>query len=85
MSYIETMADREVLKYAVQRAIFYPHCGHLADVRTAVLVSYTHTEQGQHVNLFHEDCINFDKLVQALETEKGIEAFEVSRGKELFK
>lgn len=83
-NYVETAANRSVLKYAVQRAIFYPYCGHVADVRTAVLVDYTHEEHGQHVGLFHEQCIRYDALMEAMRTQPGIQAFEVLRGQDLF-
>ena len=38
METIERMANREILKYAVQRKMFHDCCGTIADVRKSVLV-----------------------------------------------
>lgn len=80
MDTIEKMADREILRYAVQREIFCPVSGKILDVRRSVLLM----GEGIKTYVVHADV--WDEIgYAALDacTEQGLTA-EVYDGRELF-
>lgn len=89
---LEDTINREALAYACGRAITYPQCGHITDVRQAALVTYTMTseamvkhgvDEGTYTFLVHVKCADVDGTVEALEENDGVESFEVIDGRKL--
>lgn len=81
----DTIANREALRYAVQRTIFCPQSGRVLDVRRAVLVEITMPDGKVRSGVYDADW--FDSVRHKLEV--GLEAdrmtMAVHDGRELFK
>lgn len=80
MDTIERMADREILRYAVQREIFCPASGKILDIRRAVLLM----GEGIKARVVHADVWDEHegKILAAID-EQGLTP-EVYDGRELF-
>lgn len=86
MSVLEEKMNREVLRYAVSRAISYPCCGRIADVRDAVLVM-AESDKGRGTQLYCAPCVEEGGGVESAKQRLVDLGFsvEVYEGKELFK
>jgi hypothetical protein len=82
---IETGVGRELLRYAVQRAIFCPYCQKVLDVRDAVLLDGT--GHGGRMDIMHAAEYDFviEKTgsLEKLEQKFGYKV-DILNGRELF-
>lgn len=51
-------ANREILKYAVQRKMFHDCCGTIADVRRSILIEIEVPDRGTGFKLYCRECVN---------------------------
>lgn len=82
---LEREANRQILKYAVQRTMFHDCCGTIADVRRSILFE-AEGHGGHGFKLYCPDCVEAGAGITAAVTKLESLGFEVTvyDGKELW-